>query len=139
MLIPRRSESIYNGHFNRHRSHFALFPIGERQGNLGLALACLIRNPHGANVTRRSATVGTDFQLDPLGPGISAGELHFSNQASLPVPDPGECALTSTCRTHLGPNLSIRFAPDQVEWANADRKRTTEVDDRGHLRPVGKA
>src|SRR5262245_53174045 len=127
MLVARRTGSIHNGHFKRHRSHFALFPIGAGQSDLGLALACLIGDPHGANVTRWSATVGADFQLDPLRPEISGGEVQFSHQRNLRSPDPGERPLTTTWRTDLGPNLRIRLAPDQLEGANADRKRAAEV------------
>src|SRR5262249_8789485 len=50
-------------HLKRRRGYLAFFPIGERHGDFGLAVACFVRDPHGAMKNVFSATVAKS-QLD---------------------------------------------------------------------------
>src|SRR5262249_51598520 len=50
---------LLNGDFNGFRSDDTFFPVGERQGDCGLALTCTFGNPHGAHVPLASLS-GTE-------------------------------------------------------------------------------
>src|SRR5262249_46112143 len=112
---------FHDGNFEGYRYDVAVLPIGEGQGNLSLALACFVRDPHGAVELTASAPL---VEHNRAGNRPSLGVLAWKFNGGYGM-DVGRDALTMVqvdrgvslrCRTwrcNPGVDLAARVAAPQ--------------------------
>jgi hypothetical protein len=112
----RRRLGVHYRNLERGRSHIALFPIRERKRYLGVAVACFVRNPHGAVEQASSAAAQRCLHSPSLGLDLSRKFNLYHRLCRLRnfrVIQHGEGIISESLRAHNGVKLEWLTASNQ--------------------------